>query len=223
MVPPDVWRIEPPAESMIAVALVFACTEAPAPIAILTSAAWNFAGCSEPVRSKTIPAGKTRDPISEDNSSAMLRRSLPKGADDARRMGEIELAGAGVVAVDAAISDQRFDVIEGLIHLEMESSTEITVGLLQLLGARLQLRDHHSPIAGAGADTDRVGLEQHRFMSEFREGPGGTQAGIAAADNDDIGGGGKRGGVRPGPLDAFVPQDAFGEAIGTKGNHRPSL
>jgi hypothetical protein len=47
-------------------------------------------------------------------------------------MGEVELTGPRVIAFDALIAYQRFDVVEGFVDLCIQTPTEIAMGLPEL-------------------------------------------------------------------------------------------
>ena len=70
---------------------------------------------------------------------AVLARHGLERRDVARRVGEVELTGALVRAIDSVVADQRFDLIEGLVDLGIHPAAHRSVLALEAHGARLEL------------------------------------------------------------------------------------
>ena len=138
------------------------------------SPAWKRAGWMPPLRSTTSPAANSDDPISAARSSPRttwagdpidveLGRQLVEVGGAAVGVGQVELAGALVRAVDGAVGDHLLDVVEGVLDLAVQAQPQLAVGALERPRPRLQLGEHHPAVAGGRAPTEVVGVEHdHR-------------------------------------------------------------
>jgi hypothetical protein len=74
-------------------------------------------------------------------------------------VGEEELAGAAVVAIDRLDLDQPLDVIERLVDLVVHAASQGTVRAPQRRGSGLQLGNDHATVAAAGTPPRWMGVE----------------------------------------------------------------
>ncbi len=125
-------------------------------------------------------------------------------------VGEVELAGAGVVAVDVLALDQRLDLVERLVDLRVEHPTERPVLALECRGAGFELGDDHAPVARRRATSEWVLLEQHGVQAPSGALTGRGQAGVAAPDDDHVRGRGQRLRLDPRGGDLGLPEDRLG-------------
>jgi hypothetical protein len=91
--------------------------------------------------------------------AAVLPGHRPQGRHDPLGVGQVQLARAAVVAVDALGGDQALDVVEGLVDVVVHASAHRPVHPLQGGRPRLELGDHHAAVAAARTPPHRVGVE----------------------------------------------------------------
>ena len=102
---------------------------------------------------------------------AVLARHRLQRGHHALGVGEIQLAGARVVAGDLGrgTAGQRLDVVERLVDLGVEAAAQRAEGLLEGGRPRRELGDDHAAVARAGAPADGVSVEDEHLA------PGGRQ------------------------------------------------
>ncbi len=107
-------------------------------------------------------------------------------------MGGMEAADPLPIAVDLLALDEIADPFQGVDAFAADAEGGVAaVQRLELLEARLQRGRDLAAVAGRAAPAGILGIEHRHLAAAAGELDGGGEAGIAAADDGDIGAGGR--------------------------------
>jgi hypothetical protein len=107
-------------------------------------------------------------------------------------VGEVEVAGPRVVAIDSIGLNRFLDEGEGVEAGAVKLATAVTISLEQRDGTDLEPGMHHAAVAATRAPAELVLLEQRDGAAAPRQARRRHDPGIASAYNDDIDLGRKR-------------------------------
>ncbi len=118
--------------------------------------------------------------------AAVLGGHRPESGDVGAVVGQVQLAGARVVAVDLLFGDERLDVVERVVDLVVEATAGRPVLLLQRARSGLELGDDHAAVPGAGPDADRIAIDHDDRATGAGQLPAGSQAAVACAHDHHV-------------------------------------